>query len=173
MWGQHTLHLSSIGFAVFELTGPESLHSFVCPERQPTVPGIRMEPYQTATCLGGLDDPAATVSRVGCSTEQFWDSRRSAAAVVEPLVRSTFFPIIFTGCGPLCRSTPTRRSHNGLDPRREFYACKVQDRSSALECAIRRPSHDDLECSRRQWQCSRHGSLRFAKCSDIESRCTD
>jgi hypothetical protein len=26
---------------------------------------------QTATCLGELDDPAATVSRVGCSTEQF------------------------------------------------------------------------------------------------------
>ena len=31
MWGQHTLHLSSIGFAVFELTGPESLHSLVAP----------------------------------------------------------------------------------------------------------------------------------------------
>jgi len=35
----------------------------------------------------------------------FLDSRRSTAAVIEPLVSKTFFPMTFTGCGPLCRST--------------------------------------------------------------------
>jgi pimeloyl-ACP methyl ester carboxylesterase len=35
----------------------------------------------------------------------FLDSKRSIAAVIEPLVSRTFFPMIFTGCGPLCRST--------------------------------------------------------------------
>ena len=34
----------------------------------------------------------------------FLDSRRSTAAVIEALVSRTFFPIVFTGSGPLCRS---------------------------------------------------------------------
>src|SRR5579863_1782568 len=35
----------------------------------------------------------------------FLDSRRLMAAVIEPLVSRTFFPITFTGCGPLWRRT--------------------------------------------------------------------
>src|SRR2546422_2259473 len=34
-----------------------------------------------------------------------FDSRRSTAVEIEPLVSRTFFPMMFTGCGPLCRST--------------------------------------------------------------------
>src|SRR5689334_320649 len=52
----------------------------------------------------------------------------------------------------------------------EFHASKLQDRSRALECAVQHPSHDDLECARWVWQCSRHRRLRFAKCSCIEDR---
>ena len=49
----------------------------------------------------------------------FLDSRRSTAAVIEPLVSRTFRPMIFTGCGPLCRSTSNTAKSERPRPKAE------------------------------------------------------
>jgi hypothetical protein len=51
--------------------------------------------------LGELNNARAEVPVCAVLRTSFCDSRRSTAAVMEPLVSKTFLPMTSTGCGPL------------------------------------------------------------------------
>ena len=100
-------------------------------------------------------DPVSWTIRLRRSFESavlrtnFLDSRRSTAAVIEPLVSRTFSPMKFTGCGPLCRSTSNTANSEMPNPSAETLllafcsiACAAFHNTSQTWVAASRPGFE-------------------------------